>query len=77
MLVRQFLYIIKVKEYADQFKTAKQCKQTRATTCFSMCHRSTDADLDDECQEVSIIGVLITNTLQYVSYLFIAIDVAI
>lgn len=68
-----------MKEYADQFKIAKDCEQTRATTCFSMCRRSADiyTDLDDECPEVPpIIGVSYTTTYQYVSYLlFIANDV--
>ena len=54
-----FLIIyIKVKEFKD-------CKQTRATKCFSMHHHNGDSD---ECPEVPIIGVQITNTLQYVSY---------
>ena len=49
-------------------KEFKDYKQTRATTCFSMHHHNGDSD---ESLEVPIIGVQITNTLQYVSYTII------
>ena len=79
MQVTNNLYLatpfLKVKDYADQFKTAISTKhheqtQNRTTTCFSMCRRSAESDLNDECLEeppIILVGVLITKTLRYVS----------
>lgn len=72
------LSIIKVKGYADSIRNAiptNHCKQeqTRTTTCFNMCRRSTErgAEEFDEFPDIDVelVGVIINERSMILSHL--------